>query len=88
MALVGLQITLGAMTVLTAKHYIINSLHVVTGASVLVTSLVLTLRAHRARFGAGDDDVATVPEFASRPSAGPAAPKRGGTRGAKAGVHA
>ena len=44
------QIALGAMTVLSQKHYIINSLHVVTGASVLVTSLVLTLRAHRARF--------------------------------------
>ena len=33
------------------KEYIINSLHVVTGASVLVTTLILTLRAHRARFG-------------------------------------
>jgi cytochrome c oxidase assembly protein subunit 15 len=44
------QITLGALTVLTGKHYVINSLHVVTGASVLATSLVLALRAHRARF--------------------------------------
>ena len=35
---------------LSGKQFIINSLHVVTGASVLVTSLVLTLRAHRARF--------------------------------------
>ena len=35
---------------LSGKHYVINSLHVVTGALVLVTSLVLTLRAHRARF--------------------------------------
>ena len=34
----------------SGKHHIINSLHVVTGASVLATSLVLTLRAHRARF--------------------------------------
>ena len=42
-----LQITLGALTVLSHKHYIINSLHVVTGASVLATSLVLALRAHR-----------------------------------------
>jgi heme a synthase len=52
LVLVTAQITLGALTVLSGKHYIINSLHVVTGASVLVTSLVLTLRAHRARFAA------------------------------------
>jgi cytochrome c oxidase assembly protein subunit 15 len=51
LVLVTLQITLGAMTVLSRKEYIINSLHVVTGASVLVTTLILTLRAHRARFG-------------------------------------
>ena len=49
-ALVCVQITLGALTVLSGKQYIINSLHVVTGGLVLVTSLVLTLRAHRARF--------------------------------------
>jgi len=50
LCLLPLQITLGALTVLTGKHYIINSLHVVTGASVLVTSLMLTLRAFRVRF--------------------------------------
>jgi heme a synthase len=50
LALLVAQVTLGALTVLSGKHYIINSLHVVTGASVLATSLVLTLRAHRARF--------------------------------------
>src|SRR5688572_13109854 len=49
LALVAIQITLGALTVLTGKHYIINSLHVVTGAMVLGTSLVLTLRTYRAR---------------------------------------
>ena len=52
--LVGLQITLGALTVLSQKHYLINSLHVVTGGLVLVTSLVLTLRAHRGRFPASE----------------------------------
>ena len=52
--LVGLQITLGALTVLSRKHYLINSLHVVTGGLVLVTSLVLTLRAHRGRFPASE----------------------------------
>jgi heme A synthase len=45
------QVTLGALTVLSQKQYIINSLHVVTGASVLATSLVLTLRTRRASFG-------------------------------------
>jgi heme A synthase len=48
--LLALQITLGALTVLSQKHYIINSLHVVTGASVLATSLVLTLRTRRRSF--------------------------------------
>src|SRR4051812_24924223 len=50
LVLVALQLTLGALTVLTQKQFIINSLHVVNGALVLVTSLVLTLRVHRARF--------------------------------------
>ena len=49
-ALVAAQVTLGAVTVLSGKHYVINSLHVVTGALVLGTSLVLALRANRARF--------------------------------------
>jgi len=44
------QITLGALTVLSGKQPVINSFHVVTGASVLVTSLVLTLRTFRIRF--------------------------------------
>lgn len=50
LALVAAQITLGALTVLSGKQFIINSLHVVTGAAVFGTSLVLTLRAHRPRF--------------------------------------
>jgi cytochrome c oxidase assembly protein subunit 15 len=50
LALVCMQVTLGALTVLSGKQHIINSLHVVTGAAVLGTSLVLTLRAHRPRF--------------------------------------
>jgi cytochrome c oxidase assembly protein subunit 15 len=55
LVLLATQVTLGAMTVLSGKEFIINSLHVVTGASVLVTSLVLTLRAHRARFSVSAD---------------------------------
>jgi cytochrome c oxidase assembly protein subunit 15 len=50
LTLLAFQITLGALTVLSQKHYIINSLHVVTGASVLATSLVLTLRTRRRSF--------------------------------------
>ena len=52
LVLLAAQITLGAYTVLTERHYIINSLHVVTGASVLVTSLVLALRANKSSLAA------------------------------------
>jgi len=69
LALVAAQITLGAMTVLSAKHYIVNSLHVVTGACVLVTSLVLTLRVHRGRI-AGRNETAGAAAFAPRANAG------------------
>jgi cytochrome c oxidase assembly protein subunit 15 len=47
---IATQITLGALVVLTARQPIINTLHVATGALVLVTSLVLTLRTFRVRF--------------------------------------
>jgi cytochrome c oxidase assembly protein subunit 15 len=47
---VALQVTLGAFVVLTGKQPVINTLHVATGALVLGTSLVLTLRAFRLRF--------------------------------------
>ncbi len=50
-ALVVIQITLGALTVLSKRDIWINSVHVVCGALVLTTSLVLTLRTWRARFG-------------------------------------
>jgi heme a synthase len=56
LVLLTMQIALGALTILSGKQYIINSLHVVTGASVLVTSLVLTLRARRPRFGLDSDE--------------------------------
>jgi cytochrome c oxidase assembly protein subunit 15 len=50
LTLLAVQLTLGALTVLSGKHYVINSLHVVTGAAVLGTSVVLALRAFRPRF--------------------------------------
>jgi len=51
LALVCLQITLGAFVIWSGKEYVINSLHVINGGGVLVTSLMLTLRAHRAKIG-------------------------------------
>ena len=48
--LVALQVCLGAFTVLSRLHVAINSAHVVCGALVLTTSLVITLRSWRIRF--------------------------------------
>ena len=47
-ALVAVQVTLGALTVLSRRDPWINSFHVVCGALVLTTSLVITLRSWRA----------------------------------------
>ena len=41
------QFTLGAWTVLSEKHVVINTTHVATGAVLFVTSVVLGLRVHR-----------------------------------------
>jgi len=49
-----IQGTLGALTVLSRRQPWINSLHVVGGALVLTTSLVLTLRAWRPAFRNAD----------------------------------
>jgi cytochrome c oxidase assembly protein subunit 15 len=48
--LVATQVTLGALTVLSRRDVWINSVHVVCGALVFATSLVLTLRTWRAAF--------------------------------------
>jgi hypothetical protein len=72
--------------VLTARHYIVNSLHVVTGASLLVTSLVLTLRVHRSRLAALGEGIAAsigvgrVPPERGALEGGPAEPTRTGAR--------
>jgi len=47
--LIAVQVTLGALTVLSRRDPWINSFHVVCGAMVLTTSLVLTLRAWQSR---------------------------------------
>src|SRR5262245_22303706 len=49
-ALVAVQVTLGALTVLSRRDMWINSFHVVCGALVLATSLVVTLRSWRVKF--------------------------------------
>lgn len=69
LVLVAVQITFGALTVLSHKQPLIKSLHVVTGASVLVTTVVLALRTHRARFAGGG----RVPLHADLPGLRPAA---------------
>jgi cytochrome c oxidase assembly protein subunit 15 len=50
--LLSLQVTLGAATVLSERAVWINSAHVVGGAVVFATSLVLTLRSWRVKFAA------------------------------------
>jgi cytochrome c oxidase assembly protein subunit 15 len=49
-ALVAVQVTLGALTVLSHLNVVFNSVHVVCGALVLTTSLVISLRAWRGAF--------------------------------------
>ena len=49
--LVLVQILLGGLVIWTQKDVAINTAHVITGALVLATSLILTLRSYRARFG-------------------------------------
>ena len=63
LALVAVQVTLGAATVLSRRDVWINSVHVVCGALVLTTSLVLTLRTWRERFG----DVRLKPDATATP---------------------
>jgi cytochrome c oxidase assembly protein subunit 15 len=48
--LVLVQIALGGLIIWTRRDVAINTAHVITGALVLGTSLVLTLRSYRARF--------------------------------------
>jgi cytochrome c oxidase assembly protein subunit 15 len=66
--LVAVQIALGGLVVLTGKAPVINTAHVVNGALVLGTSLVLTLRTWRA---AGLEPAAVrVPRPAANPPLG------------------
>jgi cytochrome c oxidase assembly protein subunit 15 len=69
LALVAVQVTLGAFTVLSRRDVWINSLHVVCGALVLAASLVVTLRSWRVRFATAQGwPVATAEAAATRDS--------------------
>jgi cytochrome c oxidase assembly protein subunit 15 len=64
--LVVIQVTLGALTVISRRDVLINSLHVVVGALVLTTSLVLTLRSWRSQFADGRWQIADSTEQSIR----------------------
>jgi cytochrome c oxidase assembly protein subunit 15 len=67
-ALVAAQVTLGGLTVLSGRQVGINSAHVVCGALVLATSLVLTLRTWRVKFvPAGDASLRRQPQSPRAP---------------------
>jgi cytochrome c oxidase assembly protein subunit 15 len=73
LVLVAVQVSLGALTVLSQRDVWINSLHVVCGALVLTTSLVLTLRSWRVKFAMplGGPNKAR-PTYVGRTLSGPA----------------
>jgi cytochrome c oxidase assembly protein subunit 15 len=56
--LVSVQVSLGALVILTGRQPVINTLHVATGAGVLGTAVVLAVRALRARFATGKRQMA------------------------------
>src|SRR5262252_2171284 len=68
-ALVVVQIALGALTVLSRRDVWINSVHVVCGALVLTTSLVLTLRTWRVKFAPYSVRLKPDARAAGRPAA-------------------
>ncbi len=65
-ALVALQITLGALVVLTRKAVLPNTVHVATGAALLATSLALTLQSWRLARQARAERAAAVDGLGAR----------------------
>ena len=63
--LVLLQVALGGMTVLSRRAVSINTAHVVAGALVLATSLVISLRSWRVRFADHESTAAVAAPFAA-----------------------
>src|SRR5262249_9134576 len=66
--LVIVQVTLGALTVLTRRDVWINSVHLVCGALVLATSIVMALRAWRVRFSLVDRGIDQTRELTDQPA--------------------
>jgi len=82
--LVAVQITLGALTVLSRRDVAINSAHVVCGALTFATSLVVTLRSWRYRFATPVQSARPQPEARPIPPAQPPLPARHDASGARA----
>jgi cytochrome c oxidase assembly protein subunit 15 len=76
-ALLVAQITLGGLTVLTARNVTVNTAHLATGALIFATSVVLALRVHRPHF---TSDPALASSW-KRSTARPASPALGAVRG-------
>ena len=80
-----MQVTLGALTVLSRRDVWINSFHVVCGALVLTTSLVLTLRTWRVQFADAAGWRASAPSAHElRDGAARASPTHAASTGARA----
>jgi cytochrome c oxidase assembly protein subunit 15 len=66
--LVLVQVTLGALTVLTQRDVWINSVHLVCGAVVLATSIMVTLRSWRVSFATKAGAATSAPIHAPQPA--------------------
>ncbi len=53
LALLVLQVTLGGLTVLTARNVVVNTAHLAVGALIFATTVVFALRVHRPHFAPG-----------------------------------
>lgn len=78
--LVIVQITLGASVLISRMQPWINSVHVVGGALVLTTSLLITLRTWRVKFADQAQSAPRAPVFGPAASANPAVSSPGGAR--------
>lgn len=67
LVLAVVQVTLGGLTVLSERDVWVNSLHVVCGALVLTTSLVLTLRTWRVKFASPTVRLPSLPLRPGKP---------------------
>jgi cytochrome c oxidase assembly protein subunit 15 len=78
---IAVQVSLGAYVIWTARNEIVNTLHVATGAIVLVTSLVISLRASQARLTADGPVVHRAPTVFQSFPAGPSTAGHAGPEG-------